>query len=69
VRTGADIAWAIRQESPHLKAALDDFVARHRQGTTVGDTILARYLKSAKYVKDAASEAERQKFLALARNP
>ena len=27
--------------------------------------ILARYLKSAKYVKDAASEAERKKFLAL----
>ena len=27
--------------------------------------ILARYLKSAKYVKDAASESERKKFLAL----
>jgi membrane-bound lytic murein transglycosylase MltF len=27
--------------------------------------ILARYLKSAKYVKDAASETERRKFLAL----
>jgi membrane-bound lytic murein transglycosylase MltF len=31
----------------------------------VGNTILARYLKNAKYVKDAASEAERQKFLGL----
>jgi membrane-bound lytic murein transglycosylase MltF len=40
-------------------------VARHAQGTTLGNTILARYLKNAKYVKDAASESERQKFLAL----
>ena len=36
-----------------------------RTGTTVGNMILARYLKNTKYVKDAASEAERKKFLAL----
>jgi len=65
VRTGADIAWAIRQGSPQLKAAINDFVVRHAKGTTVGNMILAQYLKSTKYVKDAASEAERQKFLAL----
>jgi membrane-bound lytic murein transglycosylase MltF len=65
VRTGGDIAWAIREGSPQLKAAVDDFVARHAQGTTVGNTILARYLKSTKYVQDAASEAEREKFLTL----
>ena len=31
----------------------------------MGNTILARYFKNAKYVKDAASETERKKFLAL----
>jgi membrane-bound lytic murein transglycosylase MltF len=65
VRTGGNIAWAIRKGSPQLKASLDDFVARHGKGTTLGNTILLRYLKSAKYVKDAASEAERRKFLSL----
>ena len=65
VRTGGETAWAIRKGSPQLKAAVDHFVARHAKGTTVGNTLLARYLKSAKYVKDAASESERQKFLAL----
>jgi membrane-bound lytic murein transglycosylase MltF len=65
VRTGGDIAWAIRKGSPQLKAAVDDFVTRNAQGTAVGNTILQRYLRSAKYVKDAASEAERKKFLAL----
>jgi len=65
LRTGGNIAWAIRKASPQLKAAADDFAARHAKGTVVGNQILARYLKSAKYVKDAASEAERKKFLAL----
>jgi membrane-bound lytic murein transglycosylase MltF len=66
VRTDANIAWAMRKASPQMKAAVDDFVARHRSGTTAGNTILARYLKNAKYVKDAASESERKKFLAMA---
>jgi membrane-bound lytic murein transglycosylase MltF len=65
VRTGGNIAWAIRKGSPQLKARLNDFLARHGKGTTSGNTILLRYLRSAKYVKDAASEAERKKFLAL----
>ncbi|HUL13797.1 MAG TPA: transporter substrate-binding domain-containing protein [Methylococcaceae bacterium] len=63
--TGAKIAWAIRKGSPQLKAVVDDFMARHAKGTSLGNQILARYLKNAKYVKDAASEAERKKFFAL----
>jgi membrane-bound lytic murein transglycosylase MltF len=65
VRTGGDIAWALRKGSPQLKAAVDEFVTRHKVGTATGNTLLARYLKSVKYVKNAASEAERKKFLAL----
>jgi membrane-bound lytic murein transglycosylase MltF len=63
--TGGNIAWAIRKGSPQLKAVVDDFMARHAKGTSLGNQILARYLKNAKYVKDAASEAERKKFFAL----
>jgi membrane-bound lytic murein transglycosylase MltF len=65
IRTGGDIAWAMRKGSPELKATLDDFVVRHRQGTAAGNEILARYLKKTKYVKDAASESERKKFFDL----
>ena len=64
--TGANIAWAIRKGCPQLKVVVDDFVARHAKGTAIGNQILARYLKNAKYVKDAGSEAEREKFLTLA---
>lgn len=65
LRTGADIAWAIRKGSPQFKAAADEFVVRHAKGTAIGNQILAKYLKSTKHVKDAGSEAERKKFLAL----
>ncbi len=65
LRTGGSIAWAIRKNSPQLKAAVDDFIARNTYGTAAGNMILTRYLKSAKYVKDAASESERKKFLDL----
>jgi membrane-bound lytic murein transglycosylase MltF len=63
--TGGNIAWAIRKDSPQIKAAADDFMARHAKGTALGNQTLARYFKSARYVKDAASESERKKFLAL----
>ena len=65
VRTGGEVAWALRKDSPQLKAALDDFVTRNKVGTAIGNQLLTRYLKSIKYVKNAASEKERKKFLAL----
>jgi membrane-bound lytic murein transglycosylase MltF len=65
VRTGGEIAWAIRKDSPQLKATLDDFAKRNKAGTSTGNQLLTRYLKNTKYVKSAASEQERKKFLAL----
>jgi len=65
LRTGGNLAWAFRKGSPQLNAAAGDFVTRNAKGTALGNQVLAKYLKSTKYVKDAGSEAERKKFLAL----
>jgi membrane-bound lytic murein transglycosylase MltF len=65
VRSGGDVGPAIRKGSPQLKAELDAFIARHKVGTATGNQLLTRYLKNVKYVKNAASEEERKKFLAL----
>ena len=65
VRSGGEIAWAIRKGSPQLKARLDDFARRNRVGTSTGNQLLTRYLKDVRYVKNAASTEERRKFLAL----
>jgi len=65
VRAGGEVAWAIRKDSPQLMATLNDFVTRHKVGTSTGNQLLTRYLKNVRYVNNAASEAERKKFLGL----
>lgn len=67
VRSGGEIAWAIRKDSPQLKALLDGFAAAAMSGAHAKDRerILTRYLRTTKYVKNAADVEERKKFLAL----
>ena len=62
VSTGGALAWAIRPNSPQLKAALDAFLKTHRQGTTFGNTLLKRYIGSTKFVENARSPEELKKF-------
>jgi membrane-bound lytic murein transglycosylase MltF len=62
VRTGADIAWAFRKNSPQLKAMVNEFVKGHKKGSLLGNMFLKRYLKSTKYVKNSLSAEELQKF-------
>jgi membrane-bound lytic murein transglycosylase MltF len=65
VRTGGEIAWAVRKGSPQLKSMLDDFATRNKVGSSIGNQLLTRYLKNVKYVKNAASKEEQEKFFAL----
>jgi membrane-bound lytic murein transglycosylase MltF len=65
VRTGGDIAFAVRKGSPKLKAALDAFTATHRQGTLFGNVTLQKYLQQTRWAKNAVSEEELKKFNTL----
>lgn len=65
VRTGTNLAVAMRKNSPQLAAGLNAIIARYGMGSTFGNTMENRYLHSTKYVKSATSEAERKKFLAM----
>jgi membrane-bound lytic murein transglycosylase MltF len=62
VRTGGETAWAFRKNSPRLKEMINRFVADHKQGTMLFNVITKRYLKDTKWVKNALSEKEFQKF-------
>lgn len=59
-----DLAWAVRKDSPKLKELLDEFIEGHRLGTAFGNTVLRRYLQSAKYVKNSTATADMEKFRA-----
>jgi membrane-bound lytic murein transglycosylase MltF len=60
------IAWAMRKDSPKLKALVDDYVAQARKGTKLGNILLAKYLKSAEWAKNALADADRQRFEGIA---
>jgi len=59
---GADNAFMIRKDSPQLKAVLDDFVKRYGQETSFGKSIVNRYVKDPKFVKNALGDDERKRF-------
>jgi membrane-bound lytic murein transglycosylase MltF len=65
VRTGGEVAWAFRKNSPKLKAIINEFVKGHKKGTLIGNMLLKRYLKDTKYVKNSISKPELEKFEAM----
>ena len=62
IKTGADIAWMIRKESPLLKREVDAFLAEYPAGSATRNMLFQRYLKSTKYVLNATSKEEMRKF-------
>ena len=65
LRTGGDLAVAIRKNSPQFAAELNTFIAKNGLNSAMGNVLNKRYLQNTKFVKNAASDAERKKFLAL----
>jgi len=58
------IAWAIRKNSPKLKAALDAFVRRHKPGSAEFNDAYRRYFVSTRWIKNATAARELKKFRA-----
>ncbi len=65
VATHGQIAWAIRKNSPQLKAVLDKFAEQHKVGTTFGNLLRDRYFKSDTMMRRAYSPADVDRFKAL----
>ncbi|MBK8322409.1 MAG: lytic transglycosylase F [Betaproteobacteria bacterium] len=61
VATGGRVAWALREGSPLLKAQLDAFIAKHRDGT-FGRSVMKRYLNDPRRLKAATDDAEMRKY-------
>jgi membrane-bound lytic murein transglycosylase MltF len=62
VRTQGDIAFAVRKNSPKLKAELDEFTRSHRVGTLFGNVDLQKYLQQTRWARNAMSQEEVRKF-------
>ena len=65
LRSGGEIAWAIRKDSPLLKSALNAFLATNGRDSLNARMIFRRYLLNTQYVKGAAADDARKRFAAL----
>ena len=61
VRSGGELGWMIRKDSPKLKEELDGFLQRFEKSGQRSD-ILARYLKNTKWAKGATSPEDLKRF-------
>lgn len=62
LRTGGQIAWAIRKDSPELKKIIDRFLQKHKKGTKIGNILFRRYLQNTKWVHNSLNKNEFQRF-------
>jgi membrane-bound lytic murein transglycosylase MltF len=66
LREGGEIAFAVRKDSPRLKAALDEFVGRTGRGTTFGNVVFRRYFEGTGTLGNATAREDRERFRELA---
>jgi len=53
VNSGGSIAWAVRKDSPELKASLNSYVKQIKKGTLLGNIAFNRYFRSTRWVRNA----------------
>ncbi|HEY1731856.1 MAG TPA: lytic transglycosylase F [Terriglobales bacterium] len=63
IATDISLAFPMRKNNPQLKQLVDEYVSSHAAGTAFGNTLIRRYLQNTKWVTDATSQKDLQKFL------
>jgi membrane-bound lytic murein transglycosylase MltF len=62
LRTGGNIAVAMRKNSPQLMAAANAWIKKNGPKTMFGNMMTQRYLVGTKYVKNATADADMKRF-------
>jgi len=65
VRSGDRLAIAFRKDNPRLCDEVNKWLRKHGKGDAFRNVLERRYLHDFKYVKNATSDAERQKLLTV----
>ena len=65
VRTNGTLAVAFRKENPKLRAVVNTWLQKHGKGDAFRNVIERRYLADVKYAKNATSETEGRKLMAV----
>lgn len=62
IASGGEQGWVTRKANPDLNKLLSEFTQTHGEGTLIGNTLLRRYLRNTKWVKDSTATTEMNKF-------
>ena len=62
INAGGKIAWAVRKENFKLLANLNTFIKKNKKGSLLGNILIKRYYKNAKWIKNPVSEEDQQKL-------
>jgi len=62
-RSGGQLAFAIREDSPKLMATLNEFLKSHRQGTLKGNILINRYIKDFDWTQNVMGAEDYKRFL------
>ncbi len=65
IATNISLGFVMRKDNPQLKQLVDEYVATHAVGTSFGNTLLRRYLQNTKWVTNATSQKDMEKFAAM----
>ncbi len=60
-----DTGWALRKDSPKLRALLEEFAKTHRAGTAYGEKLITQYLKNPQFIKNNRSPESIRRFQQL----
>jgi membrane-bound lytic murein transglycosylase MltF len=61
-REGGRIAWAMRKDSPELKATVNAFLRENREGTLIGNIMVNRYIKNFDWAANALGNEDYKRF-------
>ena len=61
-RSGAQMAWAFRKNSPKLKKAVNDFLKKNREGTLVGNVLRNRYFRDFDWAANSLAQEDYHRF-------
>jgi membrane-bound lytic murein transglycosylase MltF len=62
IKRGSNVGWAIRKNSPGLKASLDEFVGKVKRGTLLGNVLFKRYFENVRWIDNPLADRERKRY-------
>lgn len=62
LRTGGEIAWAVRKTSPQLKSHINIFWHLHQPGTRMGNILIRRYLQNTRWITNPLDKDALKRF-------